>query len=91
MSKRVQVVLEEEEREKFRRMAESEGMSLSAWLREAAKEKLASSKRRRVLKTAEELERFLDMCRQSEEGVEPDWEQHKKVIERSTRSGEGSS
>ena len=91
MSKRVQVVLDEEERETFRRLAEHEGLSLSAWLREAAREKVASSNRRRVLNTAEELKRFLEMCRKSEKGVEPDWEQHKEVIERSARSGEGSS
>ncbi len=91
MSKRVQVVMDEEERETFRRVAEREGLSLSAWLREAAREKLESSEDRRVIKTAEELKRFLASCRQSEKGVEPDWEQQKAMIERSARSGEAGS
>jgi hypothetical protein len=91
MSKRVQVVLDEEERETFRRVAEREGLSLSAWLREAAREKLASSERRSIIKTPDELRRFFAMCRESEKGIEPDWERHKAVIERSRRSGEASS
>ena len=91
MSKRIQVVLDEEERETFRRLAENEGLSLSAWIREAAREKVASSKRSRKIRTEEELRLFLATCRQLEEGVEPDWEQQKGVIERSARSGESSS
>jgi predicted HicB family RNase H-like nuclease len=91
MSKRVQVVLDEEEREHFRRMAKSEGLSLSAWLREAAREKIAALERRRTIETADELKRFFGQCRQSEKGVEPEWEQHKAVIERSRRSGEAGS
>jgi hypothetical protein len=91
MSKRVQVVLDEEERETFRQVAEREGLSLSAWLREAAREKLASSERHRTIETPDELKRFFTLCRQSEKGAEPDWEQHKAVIERSRRSGEAGS
>ena len=91
MSQRVQVVLDEEEREAFRRMAEREGLSLSAWLREAGRQRLASCERQRVLRTSEELRQFFARCRESEGGIEPDWEQHKAVIERSRRCGEADS
>ena len=91
MSKRVQVVLDEEEKETFRRIAEREGLSLSAWLRNAAREKLAASERQGTIETPEELERFFAQCRQREEGAEPHWDQHKAVIERSRRSGEAGS
>ncbi len=37
---RIQVLLDEAEREEFRRQAEREGVSLSAWLRRAARERL---------------------------------------------------
>lgn len=87
MSKRAHIVLDEKEKEVYRRAAECEGLSLSAWIREAAREKLASSVRGRQVKTVEDLERFWAACRRSEKGVEPDWEQQKVRIGRSARTG----
>jgi hypothetical protein len=74
MSKRAQVVLDEEELEAIRHAAECEGLSMSAWLLLAAREKLASSMRGPKIKTGEELKSFFASCRQSEKGVEPDWD-----------------
>ena len=42
MATRVQVILDEAEREAFRAIAEQEGLSLSAWLRQAGKDRLAA-------------------------------------------------
>ena len=82
---RVQVLVPEEEREAFRREAQKEGRSLSAWLREAGRAKLASTKTKRM--SLEELKAFFAASDAREQGREPDWEDHLKVIEASMRSG----
>ena len=87
MAKRVQVILDEEEREAFRELADRQGLSLSAWLREAGRAGLAAAKSGAAIKTVEELRRFFSEIDDREQGVEPDWEQHKSVIERSATSG----
>lgn len=80
------MVLDEEEQERFRREAEIEGRSLSSWLRQAGREKLASRRARR-LSTAKDLAAFFKACDLREKGREPDWDQHRAVIERSQRGG----
>lgn len=87
MSKRVQVVVSEEERERFRREAERRGQSLSSWMREAALERAAEQPVDRFA-TAEDVRAFFAACdAEREEGREPDWEQHRMVIEDSIRDG----
>ena len=86
MTKRVQVLLDEEEREAFRKLAEQQGLSLSAWLREAGRARLAAS-RSRGIRNVEELRRFFFEIDEQEQGTEPDWEQHRDVIQRSISSG----
>lgn len=83
---RIHIVLDENEKARFRSQAEREGKTLSAWLRDAAREKLAEQGPGR-LETMEELRRFFSECDRRETGTEPDWEQHVRVIERSRRSG----
>ena len=83
---RVQVLLEEAEREEFRRQAEREGLSLSAWLRRAAQERLRSRARRR-LSTLRELREFFREVDAREKGREPDWDEHLAVMARSRASG----
>ncbi|MBI3981639.1 MAG: antitoxin [Gemmatimonadetes bacterium] len=84
---RIQVPIDEPERERFRQQAEREGRSLAAWLREAAREKLVAAERAKPLDTLEELRAFFAECDGRESGTEPDWEQHRRVIEASIRSG----
>lgn len=83
---RVQVLLPEEERERFRREAEREGLSLSAWLRRAGQERLRSRQGRR-LSTVRELREFFRGIDAREKGREPDWDEHLGVMERSRASG----
>jgi hypothetical protein len=83
---RVQVLLEEAEREQFRREAEREGLSLSAWLRRAGQERLRSRQGRR-LSTVRELREFFREVDAREKGREPDWPEHLAVMERSRASG----
>lgn len=90
MDERVHILLDGAEKERFRRWAEREGKSLSEWLREAAREKLAASSRGRPLDSREALEAFFEGCDARERGEEPDWEAHRRVIEESIRSGSGS-
>lgn len=84
--KRIHIVLSEEEKERFRRYAAREGKTLSEWLREAAREKLRQESPLR-LDTLKELRGFFASCDARERGEEPDWEEHRRVIEGSARSG----
>jgi hypothetical protein len=62
-------------------------MSLAAWIREAAREKMETGATRSRLETREELREFFASCDRREKEPEPDWETHRRVIERSARSG----
>lgn len=86
MSSRIHIVVDEEDKERFRRQAEREGLSLSAWLREAARARL-SERQSAGLDTVEELRAFFRACDDREASPEPDWEEHRRVIERSVGSG----
>jgi len=84
---RVQVLLDEVEREAFRALARREGLSLSAWLRKAGKEKLLAKEQRKSIYDKDSLERFFVACDAQGHGNEPDWEDHLKVIDSSRTSG----
>lgn len=86
MASRIQVVVDDEEKERFRRQAAREGKSLSAWLREAARSRMARRGAPR-LDTVEELQSFFDACDERETEPEPGWKEHRRMIERSARSG----
>jgi hypothetical protein len=85
--RRVQVLLDEGEQEHFRQQAEREGMSLSAWLRQAGQERLRTRRGRR-LSTLRDLRDFFRAIDAREKGREPDWEEHLSVISRSRSSGQ---
>ena len=86
MTTRVQVVVDEVEREAFRRAAAREGLSLSDWMRRAARERMASAGRVAIASAAD-LQAFFDECGRREQGEEPDWPAHREVIARSRRTG----
>ena len=88
MTIKVQVILNEVEREEFRAMARQEGLSLSAWLRKAGKEKLLSKNQHNHIYDRDSLNRFFEACDTQAQGNEPDWEDHLKVISRSRTSGQ---
>ncbi|WP_447969533.1 antitoxin [Nitrospira sp. M1] len=69
-------------------MAQREGLSLSAWLRKAGNEKLLLNEQQKPIYDKESLERFFLECDAHDEGTEPDWEDHLKVINRSRASGQ---
>lgn len=86
---RVQILLGEREREEFRHLARRQGMSLSAWLREAGREKAEARSSELRIRSKQALREFFAECDEREQGREPDWEEHRKVIERSKRAGSG--
>ncbi len=87
MSERIHIVVDREEKERYRLQARRKGISLSEWLREAAREKLGKAETRARLDTVEDLAAFFEACDQREEGREPDWDEHRRTIEGSIRSG----
>jgi Ribbon-helix-helix protein, copG family len=89
MADRLHIVLDAAEKERFREMAAREGRTLSEWVRDAAREKAATAEAERMLDTVESLEAFFEECGRRETGVEPEWESHREVIERSIASGAG--
>ncbi len=85
--KRIQVIVPAEERERFRSQARREGMSLSAWMLEAARRRWATTRAEPALESPQDLEAFFARCDARETGTEPDWSEHLAVIERSRAAG----
>ena len=86
MNTRIHLVINERERDAFRARATAEGLSLSEWLREAARERLERD-RPMEIKTVADLDRFFAERADAEAGTEPDWDQHLEVMDRSRRDG----
>lgn len=81
---RVQLIIPDEDREQFVDQARREGMTFSAWLRAAAHDRFESRRRTGRFKSSEDLRRFFDECdARRGPGVEPDWEEHKRAMEKS--------
>lgn len=82
MSVRIQVLADPGDKARWREQAAREEKSLGAWIREAAEEKYVASRARRRLRTASDLQRFFAECDAREgEDAEPEWEEHKRVIQ----------
>jgi hypothetical protein len=86
MAARVHLILDPREHDAYRARAAEEGTSLSEWLREAARERLARSRPSRIESVAD-LDRFFEERTAAEQGLEPDWDEHLAVMERSRRDG----
>ena len=83
---RVQLVIPDEDRDRFVRQAQSEGMTLSEWLRISAHRRLEEQKRSRPFESPADLEEFFRAC-DALEGPErePDWQEHLTVIDESRK------
>ena len=85
---RVQLLIPDEDHARFADQARSEGMSLSAWLRAAAAERLDRRSTVERFGSRSDVERFFASCDERESsGPEPDWEQHLAVIRESRGRG----
>ncbi|MDZ7778421.1 MAG: hypothetical protein U5R14_00600 [Gemmatimonadota bacterium] len=87
MTTRIHIVLDPEDKARYRAQAEREGKSLAAWLREAAEDRLRGARDRKSLRSREALEAFFDACDEGETEREPDWDEHRALIERSRVRG----
>ena len=85
---RVQLVIPDQDRDRFVHQAKAEGMSFSAWLRAAAQDRLEAGQRSDEFNSPEEVESFFRACdSHNGPGVEPDWSEHLAVINESRRRG----
>ena len=85
---RVQLIIPDEDRDRFVHQATREGMTLSAWLRAAARERLAAQERRRPFGSVADVDEFFRQCDEAEgAGTEPDWADHLRQMEDSRRRG----
>lgn len=78
---RVQLVIPDEDRDRFVHQARREGLTLSAWLRIAARERLEDRQRSGSFRSTVDLEKFFMAC-DTLEGpeVEPEWDEHLSAI-----------
>lgn len=87
MTTRIQVLLAEDEKERLQAQARRDGLPLSTWLRRVALERLETQEAGTLIRSEEDLHAFFGDCDAREKGREPDWEEHRAVIERSVASG----
>ena len=85
---RVQILIPDDDRDRLVHQARKDGMTLSAWLRAAAHQRLAAQQRSRPFESSEDVEAFFRQC-DALEGpeTEPDWGEHLAVIDESRRRG----
>ncbi|MDE2861656.1 MAG: hypothetical protein OYI31_01405 [Chloroflexota bacterium] len=85
---RVQLVMPDDDRERYVDQARREGMSLSEWLRVAARERLEASRSVRLFESPEDVRSFFRWCDQLEgPGTEPGWSEHLRAINKARAMG----
>lgn len=85
---RVQLIMPDKDRDRFVHQARSEGMTLSAWLREAAHQRLGRQQESRPFETGKDLRDFFRQCDELKgPPTEPEWEQQLQVIGQSRGRG----
>jgi hypothetical protein len=87
MSRRIQIVIDDAECERFRSQATAEGLSLSEWFRRLGRKRLEAAARERRLDSVDDLREFWQVCDSAQSGREPDWDQHLEVMRRSRGGG----
>ena len=81
---RVQMVMPDADRDRFVNQARREGMSLSAWLRAAARERLETRQSVKLFESSDDVKEFFRSCAALEgPETEPDWSDHLRVINES--------
>ena len=85
---RVQLVISDADKSRFVSQARREGMSLSAWLRAAAHNRLAEREKVKRFESEEEMREFFRRCHErAGPGPEPDWEEYLEIINESKLRG----
>ena len=85
---RVQLVMPDDDRERFVDQARREGMSLSAWLRAAARERLEARQSVKLFESPQDVEEFFRSCAALDgPETELDWSEHLRVMSESRARG----
>ena len=85
---RVQLVMADDDRDRFVHQARQEGMSLSAWLRAAARERLEKRQSVKLFQSPVDVEEFFRSSAALEgPETELDWDEHLRVMSESRRRG----
>ena len=85
---RVQLIVPNEDRDRYVHQARREGLTLSAWLRAAAQDRLEKHQTSKRFKSIEDLNQFFAECDELVgPGTEPDWGEHLTVINESRGRG----
>lgn len=86
---RIHFLVDGEDKLRWEDQASREGMSLGAWLREAAETRYRSARVDSPFESAEDVRSFFEQVDQARgpETPEPDWEEHRRVLDASRRSG----
>ena len=85
---RVQLVMSDEDHDLYVCQARREGLSLNAWLRAAARERLDKRQAIKQFESPEEVQEFFVSCAAREgAGTEPDWNDHLRVMHESRGRG----
>ncbi len=88
MPRRIHLIVSEPDRTRYAAAARREGLTLSAWLRAAAAERLDRRTGTEPFHTEDDVWRFFaDRDAEMGCGTEPDWEQHLAVIRASRHRG----
>ena len=85
---RVQLVMPDADRDRFVDQARREGMSLSAWIRAAARERLEARQSVKLFKSPDDVREFFRHCATLDgPETEPDWGEHLPVMNESRGTG----
>ena len=85
---RVQLIIPDEDRDRFVQQARQEGLTFSAWLRAAARERLEERQRVERFGSPGDLKQFFEECdARRGPGREPDWDEHLRTIDESRSAG----
>lgn len=88
MMPRIHLVVSEPDRTRYAAAARREGLTLSAWLRAAAADRLDRQAGAEPFRTEDDVWRFFEECdAEMGCGSEPDWEQHLEVMRASRGRG----
>ena len=85
---RVQLVMPDADRDRFVDQARREGMSLSAWIRAAARERLEARQSVKLFESPDDVKEFFRHCATLVgPETEPDWGEHLRVMNESRGAG----
>lgn len=91
MDRRIHFLVAGEDKARYEAQAAREGLSLGAWLREAAEERYRGSKAREPFRAPADVEDFFARWDAAQGGdrpaTEPDWEEQRRLLDASRRGG----